>query len=542
MREVAYGTLARRDRRVRHLAVADHLSGEEVAESLSGIIAQHLLDALAASTDTDPDRAELGARARSMLEQSAARTLALGSPAESHRSLEVALALDPDAAERLRLHHLAARAAALASLVGAAEAHAAEAISAYRESGEDVERVDVQVALSRVLQANGRLAEALELAESTLSLAGATDGIPAADLRELHSVLGMVHRSRGDVAAQQHHLMMHLVLAEQDGSDRVLVAGLNDLSVLLADRGCRVAGVALLEQALLLSRESHQTVSLARTTNNLAANLFTHDLERARGFIAEAVTAARQVGDTYRAEVTMTNAGYVWALGGDWDRLDAELAEWLTDRVPTPASSATWVSLAAVRRARGEEVEVPELPSSEDEYDVLTSALAHALAAGVPTATQSAAVAAGCLALFGDAADEKDAEDWEVLWPPAVELQLAVGDLDAAGRLLEMGPALQAMTGQPLGQAEVLRIGGLVSLARGDDPEADLRAAETAHEAFGATYPLARTRLELARWLAAQGRAGEADPLLAQARAAFVELRASPWVDEVDALTASASS
>ena len=75
LRQVAYDTLSRRDRKSRHLTVAAHLraafpgDGEEVAD----VIARHYLDALAAvpdDPDTDPDprpghrRADPGRRTR----------------------------------------------------------------------------------------------------------------------------------------------------------------------------------------------------------------------------------------------------------------------------------------------------------------------------------------------------------------------------------------------------------------------------------------------------------------------------------------------
>ena len=60
LRQVAYDTLSRRDRKTRHLAVAAHLraafpgDGEEVTD----VIARHYLDALNAIPD-DPDTAEI---------------------------------------------------------------------------------------------------------------------------------------------------------------------------------------------------------------------------------------------------------------------------------------------------------------------------------------------------------------------------------------------------------------------------------------------------------------------------------------------------
>ena len=73
VRQVAYGTQARRDRKQRHLAAAEYLSAEPDAADLAVVIAQHLLDALDASGASDPDRGLLAARARDLLVAGAGR-------------------------------------------------------------------------------------------------------------------------------------------------------------------------------------------------------------------------------------------------------------------------------------------------------------------------------------------------------------------------------------------------------------------------------------------------------------------------------------
>src|SRR5436190_24388201 len=68
LRQVAYDTLSRRDRKQRHLKVAAHLraafpsDGEEVAD----VIARHYLDALEA-VPTDPDVGQIGKQATDAL-------------------------------------------------------------------------------------------------------------------------------------------------------------------------------------------------------------------------------------------------------------------------------------------------------------------------------------------------------------------------------------------------------------------------------------------------------------------------------------------
>ena len=82
LRQVAYDTLSRRDRKARHLKVAAHLratfagDGEEVAD----VIARHYLDALDA-VPADPDAAEIREQAIGALIRAGDRAERTGAPA-----------------------------------------------------------------------------------------------------------------------------------------------------------------------------------------------------------------------------------------------------------------------------------------------------------------------------------------------------------------------------------------------------------------------------------------------------------------------------
>jgi hypothetical protein len=98
LRQVAYGTLSRRDRKARHLAVAAHLraafpgDGEEVAD----VIAGHYLDALAA-VPGDPDADQIRGQAVGALIRAAERAARTGAPALAATSFAAAAELASDA-------------------------------------------------------------------------------------------------------------------------------------------------------------------------------------------------------------------------------------------------------------------------------------------------------------------------------------------------------------------------------------------------------------------------------------------------------------
>jgi tetratricopeptide (TPR) repeat protein len=87
LRQVAYETLSRRERKARHLAVASQLrrsyasDGEEIAE----LIGRHYLDALAAEPD-DPDAQATREQALSMLVRGAERAQRVGTPGRAAAS------------------------------------------------------------------------------------------------------------------------------------------------------------------------------------------------------------------------------------------------------------------------------------------------------------------------------------------------------------------------------------------------------------------------------------------------------------------------
>ncbi len=105
IREVAYNTLAKRDRKIRHLAATRFFESLETDE-LAGALAGHYLAAQGYATE-GPEADALAAQARVALRGAAERAVALGSHAQAIAFLEHALAVSPDAADRADLHERA---------------------------------------------------------------------------------------------------------------------------------------------------------------------------------------------------------------------------------------------------------------------------------------------------------------------------------------------------------------------------------------------------------------------------------------------------
>ena len=101
IREVAYGTLAKPERRAKHVAAAEYFEGLDDDE-LVGVVATHYAEAQRATSERT-ERDLTGARAREWLARAGRRALALGSPEQALAYLEQALALTDDLAARAAL-------------------------------------------------------------------------------------------------------------------------------------------------------------------------------------------------------------------------------------------------------------------------------------------------------------------------------------------------------------------------------------------------------------------------------------------------------
>jgi class 3 adenylate cyclase len=134
IREVAYNTLAKKDRKVRHLAAARYFETLDTDE-LAGALAGHYLAAQGYAADGD-EADVLAAQARVALRGAAERAASLGAHQQAIAFLEHAIAISPDAGDRADLHERAL-ASAMHGLVGeVAERHARGALDARRELGD----------------------------------------------------------------------------------------------------------------------------------------------------------------------------------------------------------------------------------------------------------------------------------------------------------------------------------------------------------------------------------------------------------------------
>jgi class 3 adenylate cyclase/tetratricopeptide (TPR) repeat protein len=549
VRSVAYGTLTRRDRKVRHLSAAAYLeSSWSEEEGVAEVIASHLLEAFEADADA-PDAAALRQRACDALVRAGDHAASLAAAASAEHYYERALAL-ADPVDQAALHTRAGQMAWQQLHTASARRHLDEAVALHAAAGRVGAAARTSVTLADIDshelkrdQAADRMERAF--AELSATESGAVDheddlAIVAAEVARR---LVLADRSP-DVAMDRVELA--LTIAERRGDWPVFCEAINTKGMILGGRGRREEARALLACALdhALATDNHPAA--LRAYNNIAADLQSSDPGRASAYTDKGIALARLLGR--RREEIMFVIGQLPALIdlGRWDAATTVVADFLdsTDLEVTDSSlGAELIFGVWIHVSRGQIVDARNLvdrladPSRQAGGDSL---LVHQAAHSAVLRAQGRDREA--LDVLGDHAgrltaqsDYTDASRWA--FTEAVESAFAVGDLQMVRRELASADARLAPGVSPIQEAHGARFRARLDALEGRDAEVQKTwlAAAAMFQQRQMPFWLAVTRLELGEWMAQRGRLDEADGLLADARRSFVDLGASPWVRRVDA-------
>jgi class 3 adenylate cyclase/tetratricopeptide (TPR) repeat protein len=542
VRAVAYDTLARRDRKARHLAVVQHLADDPDAESIPSVLASHYLDAHAAAAD-DPDAADLAAKAVALLEQSAARARALGAPEEAGRHLATALTLTTTDFDKARLTEEKARAEMAVGDPSAAAVLAEEAQARYTAAGTELDawRAHALWADAQIAAGNGQVVVE-PLAAAYALLENRADAAPVAAQLALQCARGY-YLSYGETETAMPWFDRAVQLAEALDDMPQLASTLASYAGAFVLVGRPRMGLGLMRVSLDLARELDDPTIRLKPLNNLVSFLATRDLRTAIPYAEEGLAVVRRLRDREWGISLGGSVMHVYWNSGQWDEaleLHAELGEGLE---PSSYLLIMKVYAGIIQAARGEPVEqlaaAPTLQGTRADVMVelfnafLGAAEARAAAdlARAAELTQQAAIRWATLTGIDD--------DFVTFWLTGIDDALAVGDVAGAEELLAL------VTGRPHGhippyiRCQLPRVRAVINAAAGqhESVERDFITAATALREFGAPYWLGRTLLEHAEWLTARGREIQAPALAAEAARIFEELHARPWFDRATAIT-----
>ena len=529
VRQVAYSSLSRRDRKAAHLAVAAGLEeDEDPGGELAAVVAKHYLDA-AASLPGEPDVPDLERRAIDHLQRAAARARSLGAIVESSAHLRAALELAGDEPTRATIG--ASLAWALNDL-GRNEESIEVAVAAQVDADATGDPLSAGVAVSaqaRALVQRGEAVAAIALAEPRWrALAGVTGAEPAYLLlaRGLNAAYSIQGEYRIDILTEG------IAVAEGLGDSEQLAVMLSGLSTFFAVKGASHTSTLLLQAAADLGRAQDLPGSLSHTLTNLTVVEMYQSLEKALDLGRESVQVADRSGIASNRAFALYNLALVLLTAGHWDELDAVLdGVDVTTGLGSPLVGAVRTSARLVRGLPSPAGSTREDPGGEDlaerSWSLLAAGLdqvaAHQPAAALKHLTESvrAMVEIGGLA-----------DDLLHVWPVAADTALQVGDDATLDWLLELvddqaghGHVLLAV------RAHRQRVRGL--LAREREPGAAeqlMRESLALFNEWGNALWSARVEGELGTWLASSGQADHGQELMDSGHERLVQLGAHGWL------------
>jgi len=535
IREVAYGTLAKRERRARHLAAArwfESLGDDELA----GLLASHYV----AARDASAEGAEADAvaiQARLALSGAAERAETLGSHEQAVGYLRQALAITSDEAERFELLLRAASSADLAGTfelaVDLAGQGAALAADLAETRGDRTAVGRAQALLGEVLINGGQPQEALE------ALQRAVDSLPEdADPDARAELLANLSRAqmRAELPAESvASADAALEIAERRGLERVVAEALNNKGSSLGYLGRKREAEALLRAAVKVAHDHGFISAEIRAISNLGSS--SEDLRFARDTLRASEQLGRRVGNRPMALWAAASARYMDALMAErWDEdlaeAEAELAEGRARGGLAPLDEIRSLSVSGVVLvARGEPTDdvlarIRDLTSQvSDRY---AAASGHYLAGDRALLAGDHAAAVDEILKAGEGYTGARAFYLSYAGRPA----LWAGDVPQARHVAEMLDADAATDNSAIASRLAIRAGIAALEGRRDDAAAGYREAFTLFTLAYADFERARVGLDAVKLL------GPDDPVARDAadfsRAVFERVRATPYLQLLD--------
>jgi len=529
LRQVAYETLSRRDRKTRHLLVAGHLreafpgDGEEVAD----VIARHYLDALEA-VPVDGDTTEIRGQAIAALIRAAERAARTGAPALAATRYATAARLvqdQPDGMERAgqptagQLWERAARAALTHADWTAVLDHADRASSCHSQAGDSRAAARAQMIAGEALHYWGRYTEAREHFTAALDVLRTDpdiDTVRALDrLTWCEVSLGSPTMDRLTTEA--------LTLSQALGADPSMLAQVfNSRALHLVCAGRHPEGVGYLREAARLAEQAGETATLANTLLNLSWALGFTEPAAAAQTARTAAAHARQVGNRDILAYAVGNVAEALLILGNWDAAEDELTRAAdTDGLADYEHLTRDRAWLAALRGDGDTADamlagLPDLLASENPEDKVFNNVVQAFAAagrGHPRdVLRYARAGLACADALGPVSLR-----WA--WPLAARAAHDLGDDGTVGELLALLDSYQPGHLAPMLAAERRLVRARLA-ARGSDLAAAemLASAISGLRELSTPYHLAHGLLDYAQHVNSEAAVSEARDIAARLR------------------------
>jgi class 3 adenylate cyclase/tetratricopeptide (TPR) repeat protein len=544
VRRVAYETLSKRDRKTRHLAAAAQLerafaSEQEVVE----VLASHYLAAYEAAPE-DAHADEIKRRAGELLARAGERAASLAASEEAAHYFEQAASLASEPLEQARLLERSGEMDVRAGRTEQAHAAFEQAHALFTGVGERHQAARVTARLGAVERQRGQLDEALEKMERAWAELEGEE--PDADIAALAAQLGRLHVMKGEQEQASVRLETALELAESLWLPEVLAETLISAGVIATYRSRLEQAQGLVERALKLALEYELPAAALRAYNNLGDLLHRRDrCQEAADLLEQGIAYARRVGDRNQEQILLSELSWSLALTGRWAEafslLNLVPEERLVELIGT-----FLVALPEPLVAQGRLDEARRLLSLHARYEAASdiqertgyrAAEAVVLRAEGKEREALAAAEDSLADMFGIRPADQGVK---VAFPQALEAALALAERERAEQLLAAIEALPPGRLAPSLRAHAARFRARLAALDGEQGKAErgFATAASIFREYGMPFYLAVTLTEHSEWLAGEDRAEEAEPLLAEARATFERLGATPWLGRIESAEA----
>jgi class 3 adenylate cyclase/tetratricopeptide (TPR) repeat protein len=322
LRDVAYNTLARPDRKRLHLAAARYFETLGLDE-LAGALASHSMDAYRNASE-GPEADALAGQARIALRAAAERAAALGSHDQAIAFLRQALEVTPDAIEAADLQERIAVSAMGAGRYAVAEDALGTAAAAY--AGVDPESwLRATAALGHAFLAGARVGDAIALLDAAVAAMPEDAENPAA--AAVYAALAAAWARSADPTRTLHWAERALVIAERHEDVSIVAAAISTKAYSLNQLDRRFEVTVVLD-GLVRFADRHALTRLSLESRLiLAYAMWDDDPPAAYALMRSGLELAERAGDR---DVWLRQAGGAAAIGysvGDWDAVAATLEE-----------------------------------------------------------------------------------------------------------------------------------------------------------------------------------------------------------------------
>ncbi len=538
LRQVAYATLSKPDRKRRHLAVASHLRGAFASdgEEVSEVIAQHYRDALEAGP-SDSDAADVRAKAIHALRRAAERAVRSGAPSRAASSFaEAALLTGPEVAQdSAQLLEAAAAAASTAGAFEWAVELADRAAALYASASDDRAVARLGTVAGRALRQLGRYTDARHRLERAIEVLRPQPDHDTVDALAEYAVIQVFATDSdvGKLTSEALALGIDLDVNEARLAGLFITRGLAHQRLNQAPRA-----VANLEYAVRLAERSHDSAQWGRALLNLASCQLAWEPEAAARTAQAGIAQARRIGAASLLSVSLFNRVLALLGVGKWDTAQESLddvvrCDGLEDGIIIQGQA--WLSALRGRLQADEWEAAAAGRSSEDPQDIsANSTIVAVAAAGAGDAHRALRGARAALEHVSGLGLQNEAVLWS--WPVAADMAHLLAD-DAA-----LDHVLSLLDAHPIGHVPpLLRAERELALARRAGRTGDDSASSRFTEAIeavrrcGSPYHLAHGLIDQGEFLRKRGDEAAAGALVSEAAVIAEQLGARPLRERSEA-------